>query len=107
MVYCGLRCRTSLKKDDTMATLTTKMTRKGQVTIPIDIRNALDLHEGDHFIVHQDDHRVVLERASDALRSTAGIFAKYAMATPVSPAEEREAVEQGVAEEYVASLASE
>lgn len=90
-----------------MATQTTRMTRKGQVTIPVDIRNALDLHEGDHFIVHQDDHRVVLERASDALRKTGGVFAKYALAKPLTPAEEREAVELAVAEEYVASLSSE
>lgn len=81
------------------------MTRKGQVTIPVDIRDALDLHEGDRFIVRQDDHRVVLERASDALRSTAGVFAKYALATPLTPAQESEAVEQAVADEYVASLA--
>ena len=59
-----------------MASQTTKMTRKGQVTIPIDIRSALDLHEGDHFTVRQEDHRVVLERASDAFRRTAGVFAK-------------------------------
>ncbi len=90
-----------------MASQTTKMTRKGQVTIPVDIRNALDLHEGDHFIVHQDDHRVVLERASDAFRRTAGVFAKYALPTPLTPAEEREAFEQAVADEYVASLARE
>lgn len=90
-----------------MTTQTTKLTRKGQITIPIDIRIALDLHEGDRFIVRQDDHRVVLERASDALRSTAGIFAKYALAVPLTPAEEGEAVEQAVADEYVASLARE
>lgn len=83
------------------------MTRKGQVTIPIDIRNALDLHEGDYFIVRQDDHRVVLERAADVIDRTAGIFAKYALATPLTPAQEREAVEKGVAEEYMAWLASE
>ncbi|MDQ3657074.1 MAG: AbrB/MazE/SpoVT family DNA-binding domain-containing protein [Chloroflexota bacterium] len=90
-----------------MASQTTKMTRKGQVTIPVDIRNALDLHEGDHFIVHQDDHRVVLERASDAFRRTAGVFAKYALPTPPTPEEEQEAVELAVAEDYLASLVNE
>lgn len=90
-----------------MATQTTKMTRKGQVTIPADIRNALDLHEGDHFIVHQDDHRVILERASDMVDRTAGVFAKYAREAAVSPSDERAWFEQAVAEEVAASLAAE
>lgn len=90
-----------------MTTKMTKMTRKGQVTIPVDIRETLDLHEGDYFIVRRDEHRVVLERASDALRRTAGVFADYALPTPLTPAQEREAFEQGVADEVAASLARE
>ncbi len=90
-----------------MATQTTKMTRKGQVTIPVEIRNALNLHEGDFFLVERVDNRVVLQRAKDVADRTAGIFAKYALPIPLTPAEEREAFEQGVAEEVAASLARE
>lgn len=90
-----------------MATQTTKMTRKGQVTIPVEIRNALDLHEGDQFIVRQEDHRVVLERASDRLRSAKGALAKYALAVPPSPEDEQAAIEQAVVDDYLASLTHE
>jgi len=88
-----------------MASQLTKMTRKGQVTIPAEIRSALDLHEGDQFIVRQEDHRVVLERASDRLRSAKGALAKYAMAVPPSPEDEQAAIEQAVVDDYLASLA--
>lgn len=61
-----------------MTTLTTKMTRKGQITIPVAIRDALDMHEGDIIVVKQVDNEVVLQRADDIVDWTAGIFAEYA-----------------------------
>lgn len=76
-------------------------------TIPIAIRKALGRHAGNHVTVHQQDHNVVLENASQALRSTAGIFARYPRATLPTPEEAQEAVELAVAEEYVSSLADE
>jgi AbrB family looped-hinge helix DNA binding protein len=71
----------------------TRMTRKGQVTIPIAVRKELGLREGDQFIVRTEGSRVILDNASAALRSTAGSLAKYALPTPPTPDEEQEAVE--------------
>lgn len=90
-----------------MLSHTTKVTRKGQVTIPVEIRDALDIHEGDYLIVEQVDGRIVLERAIDIARETAGVFRQYRKATPVDPAEERAAFERGVAEEVAASMRDE
>jgi AbrB family looped-hinge helix DNA binding protein len=61
-----------------MAILTTKMTRKGQITIPISIRDALHMHEGDIIAVRQVDNEVVLQRANDVVDWTAGVFSEYA-----------------------------
>lgn len=61
-----------------MATRTTTMTRKDQITIPVAIRDALDIHEDDVLVVEQVDNQVVLQRAADVVDRTAGIFADYA-----------------------------
>lgn len=90
-----------------MASQASKITRKGQVTIPIDMREALDMHEGDYVVFERVDNRIILERAIDIARETSGIFKQYRKATPVDPAEERAAFERGVAEEVAASMRDE
>jgi AbrB family looped-hinge helix DNA binding protein len=40
---------------------TTKMSSKGQVVIPEEIRNQLDLHSGDQFIVVASNNVVILK----------------------------------------------
>lgn len=72
-----------------------RMTREGQ--IPIAIRKELGFREGDHLTLHREGRRIVLENASEALRATAGVFARYALPTPPTPSEESEAVEQAIA----------
>jgi AbrB family looped-hinge helix DNA binding protein len=81
-----------------MTTRTTKVTRKGQVTIPAAIRDALDIHEGDILVVDQVDNRVVLQRARDIVDWTAGALAEYARGIP-DPAKEREQFGQDLADE--------
>ena len=41
---------------------TSKVTRKGQVTIPQDIRESLGIHEGDSVQIVLEDDRVMLRR---------------------------------------------
>ena len=82
-----------------MADRHTTVTRKGQITIPIEIRQSLNLNTGDKLAVEQRGDTVLLRRATSVVERTAGIFAKYRKATPLSPAEERAAFEQGVADE--------
>ncbi len=85
----------------------TKMTRKGQVTIPAEIREQLNLHEGDRFVVEAVDGKVVMESQRDIVRRTAGVFAKYAKHPPLEPSEERRLFEEGVAREVADSMANE
>jgi AbrB family looped-hinge helix DNA binding protein len=83
------------------------MTRKGQVTIPAEIREQLNLHEGDRFVVQAVDGKVVMESQRDIVRRTAGVFAKYAKHPPLEPSEERRLFEEGVAREVADSMANE
>jgi AbrB family looped-hinge helix DNA binding protein len=80
------------------------MTRKGQVTIPVEIRRALGLKEGDQIAVNQNGDGVMMRRADDVVARTAGIFAKYVIGPALSPKDEREAFERAVAEEVVESM---
>jgi AbrB family looped-hinge helix DNA binding protein len=88
--------------------LTTRMTRKGQVTIPAVIRDRLHLSEGDTFLVREENGRVVLESQVDLVRRTAGVFVDYASDVPaLKPAEMRRVAEQAIAEEVWASMQDE
>ncbi|WFO74946.1 AbrB/MazE/SpoVT family DNA-binding domain-containing protein [Desulfurococcaceae archaeon MEX13E-LK6-19] len=39
-----------------------KVTRKGQITIPKDIRNALGINEGDYVVVRVEGNRIIIEK---------------------------------------------
>jgi AbrB family looped-hinge helix DNA binding protein len=55
---------------------TTKLTRKGQMTVPAEIRRALSLKEGDRLIVTYDEAtgRATFESAMSLVERTAGIL---------------------------------
>ena len=74
---------------------TTLVTRKGQVTIPIEIRQALDLKEGDSVVWHIENDEVHLRRASSIVARTAGIL--KIKEGVVSYEDERAAVEEAIA----------
>lgn len=80
----------------------TKMTRKGQVTIPAGIREQLHLKEGDLFVVNAVDGKVVLQSQRDIVRRTAGVFAKYAKnIPPLTDDEMDEIVAQAIVDDYL------
>ncbi len=54
------------------------LSAKGQIVIPVDLREALALEAGDKLIIRQDGQALVLERRRDVLDALQG---KYA--TPV------------------------
>lgn len=87
-----------------MGSHTTTVTSKGQVTIPVEIRRALDLKEGDQVAVEQRGEAVLLRRATSVAERTAGILSAYRRPTPLSAEEERADFEQGVADEVAGSL---
>ncbi|QXJ29121.1 hypothetical protein J5U23_01990 [Saccharolobus shibatae B12] len=57
----------------------TVVTRKYQITIPKEIREALGIKVGDRLIVRVEDGKIIIEpvRASDALKRLATIADKY------------------------------
>lgn len=86
----------------------TKMTRKGQVTIPVAIREKLNLKEGDFLVVNEVDGKVVLESQRDIVRRTAGVFAEYALnLPPLEPDQIRELAARHIAEEVLQSMRDE
>jgi antitoxin PrlF len=83
-----------------MKEYTTVVTRKGQVTIPVEIRRSLGISEGDRvaFLVEGDAVRIA--PSAGVVARTAGIL--RAVRTPLSAEELRQAAERTIAEEVVA-----
>lgn len=78
----------------------TTLTRKGQVTIPTEIRRALGLVEGDHLIVEVYGTSIVLRRSDSIVDETAGRLSDFAARrSPDEGEPEREAFERLVAQE--------
>ena len=79
----------------------TVVTRKGQVTIPVDIRRVLDLKEGDQvaFVV-EEDNQVRVKRGESVVERTAGTLKSPGAA--LTAEQLREAAEQAIAEDVAA-----
>lgn len=52
----------------------TTLTRKGQITIPLEVRQALGLERGDKIAVSLDENGARLRRVGSVVESTFGIF---------------------------------
>jgi antitoxin PrlF len=78
--------------------LLSRLTRKGQVTVPADIRKLLGLREGDRvsFIVEGDVIR--FERTGSVVAATAGAVKA---GPPLSAEELRDVAERAIAEDVV------
>jgi AbrB family looped-hinge helix DNA binding protein len=85
---------------------TTKMTRKGQVTIPVDIREKLGLKEGDRFVVREVDGKVVLENARESLQNAIEAIRLHANTLPpLTPDEMDEVIAEAIVDDYLESIA--
>ena len=73
------------------------VTRKGQVTVPIEIRKALGIKSGDKVTFVLEDGTARIERRGSVAEATAGIFRS---SRPAMSAEQlREAAEQAIADQ--------
>ena len=80
-----------------MKEMRTVMTRKGQVTVPAEIRRQLGLKRGDSVAFVLDEGEVRITRTGSVVERTAGAFRTR---KPALTAEElREAAERAMAEE--------
>ena len=82
-----------------MKQISSVVTRKGQVTVPVEVRRQLDLKEGDRvaFVVEEGEVRLV--RTGSVVERTAGVFKGRGGA--LSAEQLREAAEQAMAEEAI------
>lgn len=82
----------------------TRVTRKGQITVPVEVRRALGLQEGDNVAVLLEDGQVTLERRASVVERTAGVLSGTQPA--LTPQQEQAEFEIGVAEEVRKGLSS-
>jgi AbrB family looped-hinge helix DNA binding protein len=80
------------------------MTRKGQVTIPIEVRRALGLKRGDKVSFFQEGEIITVRPAQSVAEQTAGILSRYRKQPPLAAEAERAAVERLIAEDVVARM---
>jgi len=83
-----------------MKELLTVVTRKGQVTVPAEVRKALNLKQGDKVVFELSEHRsdrVSMRRVGSVVERTAGMLA--GPEPPLSPEEERAATERAWADD--------
>jgi AbrB family looped-hinge helix DNA binding protein len=80
-----------------MKELWTIVTRKGQVTVPAEIRRELELKEGDKVAFVLDEGEVRLVRTTSVVERTAG--ALKSRKPPLTGEELREAAERAIAQE--------
>jgi antitoxin PrlF len=82
-----------------MRELRTKITRKGQVTVPVEIRRELGLQRGDPVAFILENGHVRFERAQSVVERTAGSVKHDG---PVLSAKElRRAAEEAIAEDVM------
>jgi AbrB family looped-hinge helix DNA binding protein len=74
------------------------VTRKGQVTLPVDFRRSLGLKHGDKVVFHLQEDRVVVVRSASVTETTKGIFKHY-VDRPRSAEELRSDAEVAIADE--------
>ncbi len=84
----------------------TTVTRRGQVTVPQEIREALGLRQGDKVVFLWDDGEVRLKPSAGVATRTAGALSRYARHPALTAEEERAAFEQAVADQVMERMGS-
>lgn len=77
-----------------------RLTVKGQITIPVEIRERLNLRPRDRVRFVVEDDRVILERVESIVDKYYG-FAQATVDLPDDPREAREVVETAMAEDVI------
>lgn len=78
------------------------LTRKGQITLPAEMRKTLGLQEGDKVALALDNGQIRLRRAGSVVARTAGILKPNEL--PPTAEELREAGERAMAEDVLTRL---
>jgi antitoxin PrlF len=78
-----------------------KVTSKGQITIPAEIRRQLDLEPGDNVYFTLSKTGVRMAKAGSIVAATKGAFKDYATYPPLSAREMKDMAEEAWAEDSV------
>jgi AbrB family looped-hinge helix DNA binding protein len=82
-----------------------KVTRKGQITLPVELRKEFDIKEGDIVYVRKGEHGIEITTPEEIVARTAGLFKKYAdKLGPLEPDEIREHAARYWAEDAMAGI---
>ena len=87
-----------------MAVRTTKVTRKGQITIPIEFREKYNLKEGARVLVEDRDGRLTIQHPDQAVDWTAGAFRQYTNGEFLTPDQIREIASQSIADQVMSEM---
>jgi AbrB family looped-hinge helix DNA binding protein len=87
-----------------MIDVVTRVTRKGQITIPVEFRRELGINEGDRIAWVREGNRLVLKPAESVVRRTAGIGRRYRHGPAPTVQEMKEAAHRAIVEDVVAEL---
>jgi AbrB family looped-hinge helix DNA binding protein len=94
-----MQLRTTYQGEQEMKEHQSVVTRKGQITIPVEFRKALNIKEGDKVAITLDKNEVKVFRTGSVVEATAGAL-KSDM-PPLSPQKEREAAEEVIAKDVM------
>ncbi|MBA2247691.1 MAG: AbrB/MazE/SpoVT family DNA-binding domain-containing protein [Chloroflexia bacterium] len=85
-----------------MVVRATKVTRKGQITIPVDFREKYNINEGDTVLIEDRDGRLTIQHPHQSKDWTAGYIGRFSKhRRHFSPAELRELAEIAIAEQVM------
>lgn len=87
-----------------MALRASKVTRKGQVTIPVEFRKKFHIEEGDTVFFEERGDHVLIVRPEDTVDWTSGALRQYAKGRPLTPEEMREIAAQAIAEQVLSEI---
>ena len=81
-----------------MAMRSVNVRQKGQITLPVEIRDEMGIEVGDKLLVERRGKEIVLISPDDVVDPSAGALAKYAYTRNPDPAAERRWVARHIAE---------
>lgn len=82
-----------------------KVTRKGQITLPVDLRKEFGIEEGDILYIVKGERGIEIRTPGSFVVRTAGIFRDYAAnRLPLEPDEIRELAAQAWLEDVINEL---